>query len=172
MARRNAYLKKVLAEAEHFVAITSLVLDIDPPELVVDEDGLLDDTSKAGVIQGEADTPILVNQTTMDGITEERKKMEFFLILAHELRHIWQNKNRNGKFYQKTYLKEDGPKYENQVEEVDANAFAYLMFNDYFKKIPRKGTWCIYSFDAVMDRVEEIMDEFNARLHLLFGEGE
>ena len=81
--------------------------------------------------------------------------------------HLWQHLYWQNEYYGDGYYNgEDEAKYECQYCEVDANAFAYLIVDNWFCKYPQKGTWKIYSYDLIMERVEEIKDNFHKVLGL------
>lgn len=55
-------------------------------------------------------------------------------VLAHELRHLWQYKNGWDLLNHKEI--EDKDKYNSQIEEIDANAFAVNICEIVFNKTP------------------------------------
>lgn len=58
--------------------------------------------------------------------------------IAHELRHIWQFKNNKDYYFSdyKTVDKIGTEKYNNQIAEVDAHAFASIVMTEFFHLQP------------------------------------
>ena len=155
-----------MEEFEEYVEKTAMILDIDDPVIRVDSDGLLD-RNAVGYIK---ERNIILLSENLIQPQNENKYIETYLIAAHGLRHVWQEKY--GYLLDDPYdPSDDMEKCENHPREVDANAFAYLIISTYFDgRVPAKGTWAIYSYDKVLERVQELKRWFDIRMEELFGE--
>ncbi len=64
---------------------------------------------------------------------------DIFFALCHELRHLWQHREDNS-YYFDTYFPRgmfaNVEEYNMQIAEIDANAFAGLMMEDFFEITP------------------------------------
>lgn len=157
--RKDIKLRK--ENIKKFMDIVAGLLGIEY-NLVYDSDGLLNDAS-AGVpsYDNKISKTILINNNILN--TKNRTELfHLFLILAHELRHIWQYKFHRNLYFSEKYVNSDSDEasYELQECEIDANAFALFVTNSIFRGIPKKGTWMIYSYDKIIERFEEIKREY------------
>lgn len=118
---------------QEFIELTAAILDIDDYEIRVDQENQLDKTTKAGYVFGTS--TILINEALTNPLTSD-KYIEVFMIIAHEMRHMWQALYHSDTFYADGYITESDNEaaYERQLSEVDANAFAWLMIEFYFGK--------------------------------------
>ena len=89
--------------------------------------------------------------------------IEAYLILSHEMRHIWQFVNQPYSYDDYCSGDDSLEEYEIQECEIDANAFACLVVNLVTGKIPKRNTWGIYSYDLIMLRVKELELAFRLR---------
>lgn len=87
------------------------------------------------------------------------EKMLFFAI-AHELRHMWQAKNKKDILKKFDKSKKDIRRYNEQEAEVDANAFATAIMVAMFNVKP-----LFYEFDdkikeKIYEKAKKIVEEF------------
>ena len=152
---------------QEFINLTAAILDIDDYEIRVDQENQLDKTTKAGYVFGT--NTILINKTLTNPLTTD-KYIEVFMVIAHEMRHMWQSLYHFETYYADGYITENDNEaaYERQLSEVDANAFAWLMIEFYFGKHPAKGTCNIHSYDLIKERAFEIFDDFYSRIDSIF----
>lgn len=68
----------------------------------------------------------------------DKVNLDSMFAIAHELRHIWQIRTDYDMYFSKyKTVDELGVEdYNNQLAEIDANAFAYIVMVDYFKVKP------------------------------------
>lgn len=72
-------------------------------------------------------------------IKPSKPNPDLLFSIAHELRHMWQLKN-NESFYFRNYknvTQLDAEHYNLQIAEVDANAFAAIIMEDWFNLSPQ-----------------------------------
>ena len=139
-----------------FVDFVKELLNLGSVEICDDNDHKLDNNTFAGYVYSQ--DKIIVNYA----LIESKPEAWFLLCLAvaHELRHMWQSRFHLDEFFKDGYVSRSGYEYERQFCEVDAAAFSYMVLDSYFGKQPVKGTWKIYSFDLIMDRVKDLREDF------------
>ena len=141
-----------------FVKLVEVILDV-VCEFRDDVHHDLDDDVLAGAVLGT--NIILVSENLKKNMADN--PLLVYLVLAHEIRHIWQFANQSYSFENYYTGKEAPEKYEMQECEIDANAFAYLVLQLVTGKTPKHNTWKIYSYDSIMLRVRELEFAFRLR---------
>lgn len=141
-----------------FVKLVEVILNV-ACEFRYDVQHDLDDGDLAGAILGT--NIILVSEDLKKNMADN--PLLFYLVLAHEIRHVWQFTNQAYSFENYYSGKESPEKYETQECEIDANAFAYLVLHLVTGKTPKHNTWKIYSYDSIMLRVRELEFAFRLR---------
>lgn len=114
---------------KRFIEDICHLLGIDPPEISYDTSSLATNTNQA--------------QTLSDGSTifikKKKPDLDYLLAIAHELRHVWQIRTDYDKYFKdyKTIDLLDTESYNNQLAEIDANAFATIVMTDMFGISPQ-----------------------------------
>ena len=86
-----------------------------------------------------------------------------FFSIAHELRHIWQIRTNHDLYFSNYQTVEIiGPeKYNLQIAEVDANAFASVIMIDFFHLQPQYKGLSDSIISAIKKRIDEIVIELS-----------
>jgi hypothetical protein len=101
---------------------------------------------------------------------KDSKDLVFFC-LAHELRHVWQYENYGDEVFMNhnSHLSIDSDKYNKQIVEIDANAFALAAMDSLYKcwdiRIKIKCNSAdvrkdVLQTDGVSERYEELMEQY------------
>lgn len=127
------------------------ILDIETPEWI--EVGILDTATQ--IAAADIEKNIIYTKKGTD------EKMLFFAI-AHELRHMWQAKNKKDLLIKFDKSKKDIKRYNEQEAEVDANAFATAIMVAVFNVKP-----LFYEFDdkikeKIYEKAKKIVEEFES----------
>lgn len=127
------------------------ILDIETPEWI--EVGILDTATQ--IAAADIEKNIIYTKKGTD------EKMLFFAI-AHELRHMWQAKNKKDLLIKFDKSKKDIERYNEQEAEVDANAFATAIMVAVFNVKP-----LFYEFDdkikeKIYEKAKKIVEEFES----------
>ena len=79
--------------------------------------------------------------------------------IAHELRHIWQIRNDYDEYFTnyKTSDEIGVEAYNNQLAEIDANAFATIIMTDLFKLRPLYNGLSKRTVDNIMARIDIVL---------------
>jgi len=88
---------------------------------------------------------------------------DYMFAIAHELRHLWQIKT-DKKLYFSDYKTVDilgVEKYNNQLAEIDAHAFASIIMIDFFHLKPVYNGLSAQNIALVKDRMKEIIPLLN-----------
>lgn len=88
---------------------------------------------------------------------------DLFFALAHELRHVWQYKCHEHEFLSNYKTREvlDVEAYNNQIAEIDANAFASIVMMQMFQLKPLYQGLSKNTVSKIYDYVPKIIDELN-----------
>lgn len=91
---------------------------------------------------------------------KEKPDPDYMFAIAHEVRHAWQFKT-NETFYFKDYKSSDQienlEKYNMQIAEVDANAFAGIVMTDFFSLAPQWHGFTEKNIEAIKARIEYLI---------------
>ena len=137
---------------EFFLEICDM-LDIRPPKISYDTSHFQSDTMMAQV--DSSGHTIYINKC-------EKVNPDQLFAIAHELRHIWQMKDRER--YLSDYKSVDQcssfEEYNLQIAELDANAFAGLVMIDFFHLKPQ-----FYDVpESIRSKIYEQMDRITESL--------
>lgn len=145
-------------QKKHLLVYTkklSKVLKIITPTVIFDEQ--LEGTSLGGYDP----------ETNTIGVSHSATLMDALFILAHELRHVYQIKN--GYFRYEEYLTTNNflskDQYNDQPEEVDANAFAIVVMETV---IGAKSNNPLFITKSITDRKMELLNEYEKALRKAF----
>lgn len=91
----------------------------------------------------------------------DKPNPEQLFSIAHELRHIWQIKNHHDLYFSnyKTVETIGTEKYNLQLAEVDANAFASIVMVDFFHLQPQYNGLSDSVVSAIKKHIDEIAIE-------------
>lgn len=106
------------------------LLEIESPKIVHDESVFLT-SSQLGAMD--------INNNTLYLRSEYKTKFDELFTIAHELRHVYQSKNilwRNSLNSRRKNNESTTEFYNNQISELDANAFAAYIMMEMFKIKP------------------------------------
>lgn len=112
-------------------------------------------------------SPTMMAQCNLDGSAIYLKKInepnpDLLFSIAHELRHIWQIKTDKDTYfsnYQTIDILNDTEKYNLQLAELDANAFAKIIMTDFFHITPLFDGLSNYVKARIDDRVNTIISK-------------
>ena len=68
------------------------------------------------------------------------EELDSFFVIAHEMRHLWQSKEDPDYFfdrYKPSSVLKDIEEYNLQIAELDANAYAVTIMEDFFNATPQ-----------------------------------
>ena len=137
-----------------FVSDMAKILKIDMPKVEYDTRHFETDTMLAQAYIGKhGETIIYLKQT--DSIT-----LDTYFSIAHEMRHIWQVKY-DYELYMRHYKGRDKlslEDYNNQLAEVDANAFATVVMEDLFDVSPLYKGMSEKTIELIEARADYIVD--------------
>lgn len=144
-----------IEEIQEFADLVCDILEIDVPVIRQESKG---DTAKVKTSETQ------LAAASPDGreilLFQIGEKMDLYFALAHELRHVWQKKNRprliNG-YLPSSML--DIDTYNLQPAELDANAFGVIIMANFFHVRPlfrglKEGT-----VDRIMEEAARIVRE-------------
>jgi len=79
--------------------------------------------------------------------------------IAHELRHIWQIRNNYDEYFTnyKTSNEIEVEAYNNQIAEIDANAFATIIMTDFFNLRPLYNGLSKRTVDNIISRIDIVL---------------
>lgn len=130
------------------------ILDIPVPSISYDTLNFPTDTTMAQVDQF-GDTIYIKKY--------DKPNPDQLFAIAHELRHIWQIKKHNDLYFS-NYQTIDiigTKKYNLQLAEVDANAFASIIMIDFFHLQPQYKGLSDSVISAIKNRINEIVIELS-----------
>lgn len=92
----------------------------------------------------------------------DKPNPDYLFAIAHELRHMWQIQNDEAYFLSdyKTVDEIGLEKYNNQIAEVDAHAFASIVMVDFFHLQPQFYGLSAHTIDLIKKRIDEIISTF------------
>lgn len=140
---------------EEFIQTVCDVLDIDVPKISYDTSNF-STKSTLGQCDPSGKTIYLAHPTKIT--------VDFYLVIAHELRHVWQMKN-NYDFYLKDYKPRnqiDIASYNRQLAEIDANAFAEIMLVNCFNVKPLWYGLDKQTIEMIKQHIPNIVEQLNA----------
>ena len=119
----------MLGDIEPYVFDICRVLKISTPTIAYTVDGVDPPTVRA-IYETESDL-LKINMLSDDII-------ESVFVIAHELRHKWQWRNKRSYFRSYKERKDCSlEEYNSQISELDANAFGVVALAHYFRVIPK-----------------------------------
>lgn len=130
-----------------------LQLGLESPKIICDESFFLT-TSQMGAMDLNTNTLYLRN--------EYKTKFDALFTIAHELRHVYQSRNIlwNDSLISRRKNNETTTEfYNNQISELDANAFASYMMMDTFKIKPMFTGLDSLTKTKIFKRADEIKKE-------------
>ena len=133
------------------------LLGIKAPTVSYDESKFLPKTQLAGV---DLDKNILYIKAKYD------VKFDGYFAICHELRHIWQYKNVLWQKELNTRRRNDQTDieyYNNQISELDANAFATFFMMYQFRVKPLFKNLDPKTKEKILKRAKEIETEYKKR---------
>ena len=137
-----------------FVKDVADILKIDAPEVTQNADNFESDTMLAQVyVRG--DGRFFVYLKDIDNIT-----LDTYFSIAHEMRHIWQVKT-DFETYMRSYKNRSNlslEDYNNQLAEIDANAFATVIMEILFDITPLYSGMSEKTIELIEERADYIID--------------
>ena len=142
---------------EEFTYDLADILDIDDPDIIVDDD-LLNYGILACFMPDEYSVHICLERDNLFNI---------LFALAHEFRHIWQYEEDEDKDIknQKSKMELGSKAYNLQIAEVDANAFAHLIMTNCFGVKPSFENLDDEVKEAIYKREKEIAEDLNMKVY-------
>ena len=138
---------------DNFIAEICFMLNINKPSVSYDTSHFAADTMMAQC-NSSGDTIYLKKK--------DKPNPDYLFAIAHELRHIWQI-STNRKLYFSNYQTVDilgNEKYNSQLAEVDANAFAGLIMIEFFHLNPLWHGLSDNNIKLIEKRMELISQSF------------
>ena len=135
-----------------FITEICSILNINKPSVSYDTSHFATDTMMAQC-NPSGDTIYLKKKDKPDP--------DYLFSIAHELRHVWQL-SADKDLYFSNYKPVDmlgNEKYNNQLAEIDANAFASLIMIDFFHLQPLYHGLSASTIASIKDRMEFISHE-------------
>lgn len=92
---------------------------------------------------------------------KDKPDPDYLFSIAHELRHVWQIRTNKQLYFSdyKTVDLIDIEKYNNQLAEVDANAFATVVMVNFFHLQPQYHGLSKYTIRLIKQRIEWIFSQ-------------
>lgn len=144
-------------QVEKFITELCDILKISAPEIVEDNNSLPTETMMAAYCIG-ADENVLYLKPV------EKPTPDLMFCIAHELRHKWQYEKKKAvffKWYRPITECEDVEKYNNQLAELDAHAFAAIVMVNYFGLEPQFSSLSDKTKREIKRRVKDIVDNWS-----------
>ena len=133
------------------------ILDIDDPDVIVDDDLL-----NYGVL-----ACFMPDEYSVHICLETDNLFNILFALAHEFRHIWQYEEDEEKYVknQKSKMELGSKAYNLQIAEIDANAFAHLIMTNWFGVKPTFENLDDEVKEAIYKREKEIAEDLNMKVY-------
>lgn len=160
-------------ELRDFIDVIIHIIDLKSNEydIIVDEDVTLGDTPAAVHLYPEMKKGVIRISKWLSEPSSPSKRMEASIYIAEEIAYLWEGL-RHYDFYFNRVDTEENVTVEAQEEQqwrIDAAAIALLLFEFYFEKHPpRDSWWHPYTYDLIVERANQMSDDFDARVEYLY----